>query len=172
MTLLTKTDVAAFRAADTLCVHLHKDKPAGLVRLIKRIPKSDENPFGPFDREHVLSADVAMTEYGWKEHVEAGRVKCFAHVSFYHEQHTSASNIIRQLRVGDEVTFEFRPDSHSNGYLARFGLHADVLVMKVRRSGITYTWELDSSVTPENSARMCAGWPSSQRYLDSAKEVA
>ena len=44
MTVLSKTDIAAIRSADCICVHLNAKNPQGLVRLIKRKPY-DAKPF-------------------------------------------------------------------------------------------------------------------------------
>src|SRR5215510_11663806 len=88
MYTLTKMDVAALRAADTLCVHLTKDRP-GLVRAIKRANVTERNPFAQ-DAEHIIPAEVGFVQYGTahKALVESGTARCNGHVDFYHSQGT------------------------------------------------------------------------------------
>jgi hypothetical protein len=98
----------------------------------------------------------------------ANGAHCFASVSFYHSQNTHESCIIKSLREGDEVTFEFYPDCHSNGYVAKAGLHADALFLRVTRGKNQFRYELDQSICPDNSARMCRNVPSQDWYHQSA----
>jgi hypothetical protein len=162
MNALTKLDIAAFRKADTLCVHLHKNKPNGLVRLIKN---ADRNVAFDSNKEHVLECPVTL--HGWhnRDAILDG-ANCFAHISFYHAQNTPASCIVNTLRVGDEISFEFYPDAHSNGNTTKAQLHADALYLIVRRDdgNKRYRWTMDVSICPDNSARMCHGVPSSEDY--------
>lgn len=165
---LTKTDIAALRKGDSIAVHLTKNSPEGWVRVIKRAPlKSDKNPF-PQDVEHVIPAHVTING-SWgrtPESILTGAAKCFALVNLYHSQRTPESNIVKTLRDGDEITFRFWPDAHSNGYVAQADLHADVLYLDVRRNGKTLHWELDHGVCPNNSARMCQGFVSEKYRRD------
>jgi hypothetical protein len=164
MTSITKTDIAAIRSADTLCVHLNKTNSTGLIRLIKGRDRA--KPFSE-DQEYVLPCSVELHGYNHRTAIENG-AQCFAHVYLFHSQHTPVSCIMNTLRAGDEVTFVFYPDAHSNGYLAKAGLHGDALYMHVRRGDKRYEWNLQTSTCPENSARMCRGVPPSQSYLDGA----
>jgi hypothetical protein len=133
--MLTKDDITAFRKADQMAVHLSSDHPNGLVRLIKRKPYNA----GPFedDKEYrVTTVKVQMETFRGNEALAAGTAKCFELVSFYHDQGTPASSIIKTLRIGDDVTLSFYPDCHSNGYVAAQALHADCLYLRVRRDGM------------------------------------
>lgn len=168
--MLTKDDVTALRRADQMSVHLSSQHPKGLVRLIKRKPWNAK-PFET-DQEYMLST-VAVRIETWRgqEALDAGNAKCFELVSFYHDQMTPASCIVKTLRVGDEVTLAFHPDGHSNGYVAAAGLHADILYLIVRREGkMVAKWKLDVSICPDNSARMCHGVPTTDDYRRSADE--
>jgi hypothetical protein len=168
--MLTKDDITAFRKADCMSVHLSKDHPNGLVRLIKRKAFNA----GPFegDKEYLpTTVKVVMETMRGQEALDAGTARCFELVYFYHEQGTPASSIIKTLRVGDDVTLSFYPDCHSNGYVAAQALHADCLYLKVRRGGKhVATWCLDQSVCPNNSARMCYGVTPDRDYLNAAEE--
>lgn len=169
---LTKNDIHAIRRADAICVHLSPRNPAGLVRLIKR-KGYDAKPFET-DQEYVLEGVTVTfeTSHG-RRALEAGTADCFAMTSIYHNQHTPASGILRSLREGDSLTFSFYPDCHTNGYVAEAGLHADCLYLHVKRGEkhARQTWELESSIAPANSARMCRGVPKSDSYESDAARV-
>lgn len=147
MTALTKDDITAIRRANDICIHLNERNPAGLVRLIKRKPYNPK-PFDT-DQEHVLPALVQMEN-------DSTRGDCFAMTGIYHDQFTGVSSILKTLRVGDELTFRFYPDGHSNQYTKDAGLHADILYLDVRRNDKRVArWEFETSICPDNSARMC-----------------
>lgn len=167
--MLTKEDIFAIRKADVLCMHLNKTHPGGLVRLIKRKSYSPK-PFET-DQEYILSAKVEIETHRGKTALEAGAAECFAHVGIYHEQASHVSSVLKTLRVGDDVTFAFHPDGHGNGYVAAAGLHADVLYLDVRREGKRTRWEIEISVCPNNSARMCRGVPNDRSYEEGAEYV-
>jgi hypothetical protein len=167
--MLTKMDIAAIRQSDDICVHLNARHPNGLVRLIKR--RDYNKPFSE-DKEHILTATAKLDGLRGQAELQRGEVECFAMAGIYHGQHAQVSLALRSLHLGDEVTFSFYPDGHTNGYLAAAGLHGDLLYMYVRRNGKTVArWELQSSVCPSNSARMCRGIPNSENYDRDAEEA-
>lgn len=168
--MLTKTDIQAIRRADDICIHLGSRHPQGLVRLIKRKPY-DSRPFET-DQEYILeTAHVQMETSLGKTAIESGSAECFAMAGIYHGQGAGVSSILKTLREGDDITFSFYPDGHTNGYVAAAGLHADILYLYVRRNGKRQTWEFDVSVCPNNSARMCHGVPNGSDYDRSASEA-
>jgi hypothetical protein len=168
--VLTKDDIHAIRRANDICVHLGKRHQTGLVRLIKR-KGYDAKPFDT-DQEYVLdNVHVTMETSLGKTALDSGAAECFAMAGIYHDQHTPISNVLKTLRVGDDLTFSFHPDGHCNGYVAAAGLHADVLYLDVRRDGKRLRWELATSICPSNSARMCHGVPSSESYERDADRV-
>jgi hypothetical protein len=169
--MLTKTDITALRKCDAICVHLDSHHPAGLVRVIKRKDYNSTNPLED-DKEHIITAPVGFATWRGCDELKAGHARCFATVSLYHNQRHTAVNIIATLREGDEISFKFYPDAHSNGYCAMSGLHADSLYLNVRRSnGKVYQWELTSSICPSNSARMCQGIADSESYRNDGREA-
>jgi hypothetical protein len=171
MTTLTKTDVTALRKCDDICVHLNSKSPGGLVRAIKRKGYGNPDPFAT-DLEHIVTAKVEIDTLRGRRALEAGDVHCFAMIGVFHSQHTGESSILKTLRANDEITFRFYPDAHTNGYVAMGGLHADALYMDVRRDGkVIARWELDISIMPANSARMCRGVPNSESYSRDAIEA-
>jgi len=169
MTTLTKIDISALRKADSLCVHLSRDYT--IARAIKRNPKTETNPFAS-DVEHIVNANIRLATMRGEAELAAGQVKCFSMSNLYPSQRHPATLILRTLREGDEITFRFAADAHSNCYIAAAGLHADTLYLDVLRKGKTIAyWELETSVCPDNSVRMCKGVPSSERYETSAVEA-
>ncbi len=166
--MLTKTDITAIRKADDICVHLSARNPQGLVRLIKRKPYHAK-PFET-DQEYVLDAPVTMETSHGQMALDSGTADCFAMAGIYHGQGAHVSSILKTLRVGDEVTFSFYPDAHTNGYVAKAGLHADVLYLKVYRKGKRHTFEVEHSISEPNSARMCRGVPNGESYERRAEE--
>jgi hypothetical protein len=167
--MLTKTDIAAIRAANDVCVHLNSKNPNGLVRLIKRKPY-DSKPFET-DQEYILENAKCVMETGLGQTaLESGAAECFAMAGIYHGQRSPVSSILLTLRVGDEIKFSFYPDGHSNGYVAAAGLHADILYLHVIRGTKRQTWEFTSSICAANSARMCRGVPKSRDYDQSAED--
>lgn len=167
--MLTKLELAALRQCDALCVHLSKDFTA--VRAIKRNPKTEKEPFAQ-DQEQLITADVGLETLRGREELESGRVKCFAHISLYPNQKHTSWLILQTLRVGDELTFNFYPDAHTNGYIAAAGLHGDALYLNVRRKGKTVArWSLAHSICPTNTARMVTGVPDSESYTRDAERV-
>lgn len=159
MTTLTKNDIKAFRTADDLVVHLGgRVGNDGEVRLIKRKSRFNPKPFETDQEYRLENCKVRLETAQGMKALHEGRATCFAMVGLYHSQRIPASNIIKTLKEADEITFSFWPDAHSNDYVRKAGLHADVLYLHVRRpDGKSYSWELDVSVCPDNSARMCKG---------------
>lgn len=169
MPKLTKDDIKALKSADVLIVGIAQRFPTGHAYLIKEI-KGDNAVFPTSETirtDRDLPAEFKV-EGRWKlddnDDFSSGRMKCWAHVSLYHNQHTHPSCIVNTLREGDELTFRFWPDAHNGG--AEYGMHGDVLYLDVRRNdGKQYFhWELDHSFGPNNSARMCAGFPNSRSF--------
>jgi hypothetical protein len=179
ITALTKVDVKALHAADTLVVHLSKNSPNGRVTVIKErhengdVWKAADGCVTRLERE-IPAAVRIHNHFGGSPYavVAEGTVSCFGHVNVYRSQHTQAAAILKSLRAGDELTFEFCPDWHNNGWIANAGLHADVLELSVRRNGqLVVRWELEQNISPNNTARMCRGFPDPDGYADSTRRA-
>lgn len=165
---LTALDIATLTKGDALVVRHGAQCPNGLVRVIKRRAPTAREPFQG-DAEHIIPAPVIVRSNGVGV---APSATCVSHVPLYPHQVIPAGSILGLLRVGDAVEFQFYPNAHSNGYLARARLHGDVLQLRVKRAGKKarmLEFELENSVCPENLARMCRGYPYSD-YM--AKDAA
>jgi hypothetical protein len=171
MTALTKFDVAAIRHADALSVHLSSRNPEGLVRAVKRHQRTEKDPYAQ-DVAHTIDAAVVLDTMRGQEELKNGQAQFFASVGLYHSQHCHASAVLRTLRAGDDISFRFYPDGHTNQYIAAAGLHGDLLKLQVRRNGkLIADWELTTSICPNNSARMCRGVPNSEHYARDAENA-
>jgi hypothetical protein len=164
MTTLTKTDIAAIRKADQIAIHLNSDHPAGRIRLIKRKPYN-ATPFESDQEYQLENAEARIETIRGHEALKNG-ASCFELVYIYHDQNTSVSSILKTLREGDEIAFCFSPDYHTNGYVADAGLHADALLLRIRRgpAGKNLMFELENKVCADNSARMVRGIPNDASY--------
>ncbi len=163
---LTKLDIVALRKADTVCVHLNLDNPAGLVRAIKRADRS-KDPYAQ-DAEHRVTAECSLDGYRCREAFLAGRVKCYASFTVYRD--SNAASILRTLRIDDAVVFRFYPDGECNGFAAAAHLHADALYLDVYRNGAKRaTWLVDVQIAEESTVRMCSGVPYSE-FLQKAAD--
>jgi hypothetical protein len=173
---LTKQDIAALRKMDSLSVYRDVAKDESRVTCTKE-PTREEKERDPFVQEvrYAIGAPVRIkaSEFStWSDDTRNEATKgarAFAHISIYREQITHAGSILRLLRAGDEIGFEFRADSHSNGYVARARLHADVLALLMYREGkLVAEYELDHGISPDNSARMVKHVAPSKWWLDQA----
>lgn len=150
---LTKMDIAALKHASyiLICRHREPDEES-LFQAVKTFEKSAKNPFE--HREYHTIAAPVRGHYNYK--TPEAQYRCVTSVTLYRSQHCAASSILATLRAGDEIALEFSPDGHSNDYVRTAGLHADVLYLHVYRKGVSHaTFELESSICPDNSARMC-----------------
>ena len=137
------------------------------MRAIKDNLPSEANPYAQ-DIEYRIAIPIACRAYnGRGDYVAAGNIKavtCFAHVSFYHAQHTPVSTIVQMLRAGDEVRFEFIGDAHTTCAMDEHGeFHGDGLILHVERgAGKTrkhLEFVMDCGTCLDNSARMVRGLP-------------
>jgi hypothetical protein len=160
--MLTKNDITAIKMADHIVVHLNATHPTGLVRLIQ-----DQTPPVPFARETEHNLPALVTLEGrytlYPESVTGSSVDCVSHQYVGYEGYNSVRSIMLSLKAGDELSFAFHPDSHSNQYTKDAGLHADVLYLTVRRKDKKVAvWTFDSTICPDNSARMCRNLPATK----------
>jgi hypothetical protein len=160
---LDKLDVAALRKADYVSVSLMNGE--GKVRAIKRIEKTERNPFAT-DAEHYIAAPVRIY-CGYR--YETRNPQCHALVYLYQSQKTPATSIINTLQAGDSIRFEFYPDRfRTQAMQQKSTFHADALMLKVydKTGKLKADWELHLSVCEDNSARMCRGIYEKPEFAD------
>lgn len=173
---LSKLDVAALRKMDSLSVYRDVAKNESRVTATKE-PTYQERERDPFVQSvnYAIGAPVNIraSDYSlWREDAKNEATKnarAFALVHVYREQVTHAGSVLKLLRVGDEIGFEFRADSHANGYVARARLHADTLALLLFREGkLVAEFELDASTCEDNTARMVKNVPASKYWRKEA----
>jgi hypothetical protein len=175
---LTKFDVAALAQCDTLSVHLSNSGGAEAPRVwaTKRIEKTERNPFAQ-DADHHMAVPVRInTGLGYGHALDTAEARCWAYLTNYKSTECHVASVLRTLRAGDAIAFEFYPDSGSTRALAQSGFHGDSLRLIVERKGrkdgaTRDLFEMCRSVAPDNSARMCKGIPSPAWYLDDANSA-
>ena|SRR5215469_3776557 len=152
---LTAIDLAAIAQADSLCVFWRGSNDNTIVRASKKVERTAKTPFAE-DVDYLIPAPVIARGFG-----EGAPTSCSSIMSLYPSQYCERSSLFSLLRPGDRVRFDFCPDHHANGYMARARLHGDCLILRVWRSKGKGKGEremeftLDSQCCPENSARMC-----------------
>lgn len=173
--VLTKLDLAAISKCDYLTVRFAgSDVGRSRVDAIKRAVKTGSDPFA-VDRYHAIAAPIGVFGYDYKPD-DVCRVTCVEVLWLYHDQHGHVASVFGTLRAGDAIKFEFYPDCHSNGNMARAGLHGDALRLHVYRGDeavrrLVAVWELATQCSPDNSARMCRGVGASESYRRQAESV-
>lgn len=171
MSGLTKLQIKQLKNADDLCVDFSTQSHTSQIRAIKRAANSSDG------YEQTAYLDI-------KTHVEVSRgytslhplltgetVKCYASLSsirFFPDVQTFLSF----LKEGDEVTAVFsatEPDTKNPhcygdymltnlpGYEGQL-LNEDRLTLRINRAGKVFSFLMEVSLTPNNSARMIKHW--------------
>lgn len=163
---LTKNELAALRQADSICFDHSLNGHTGL-RAVKRGK-------APFFEEHRVEVPCKSTVYISGDGVDWD-TRCGKHAQCFAWIHSAQFNeewrtIVRLLKPGDEVELRW-VGNDDNGYVKRarvterdeschdaglgMGLCHDRLYLKVRRKGKqVYSFYVDDSVCPNNTARM------------------
>lgn len=155
---LTKVDLKALRSADAICFDHYSEKgePRRGIRAIKKVENdpwdTERTHFVPC-RSHVAVYD--RDSFGASATDEA---KCFQMINCA-QYDDYWKTIVGLLREGDEVVLKWT-GANNNGYLtqAKAGgdeLYRDDLALFVRRNGsLKYSFQVSTSICPNNSARM------------------
>lgn len=167
---ISANDVKALRTADTVSFHHYQD--GGEIRASKW-----NRSRGPFDDCEKKYSIAVLSSFAGKftttaddddetgERVTADNSACFAmeHCASYSEEWQTVAHF---LRAGDVLTLHWCADGIANGYFkgatvrqsAEVGagmlLYADTLRLKVKRGEKRFSFFLDVSICPNNSARM------------------
>lgn len=135
---LTKLDIIAIRKADTILFsHMAE---AGEVICIKR-PSNKEKRRDPW------AADK-------KYRVKVGSNLDARHKAFYSTFAESLTMLKAFIRVGDDLTLNWRESAGNNQLTRDAGLASDMLYIDVFRKDKEYTALLKQSITKDDSARM------------------
>jgi hypothetical protein len=169
---LTAIDIAAMRKCDRVVIVFNESQNnlrRTCVVLTKEARRSERDTFAQ-EIDHALEeCPVRIENHGiFAGELAAANVTAFALLYTYHNQRDHEASVLRTLRAGDVIAFRFYADCHTNGYIAAAGLHGDALFLDVERgegkARRSFTFEMHSSVCPNNSARMVRGLAESDGY--------
>jgi hypothetical protein len=132
MYTLTKMDVAAIRACDSISVRLSATDQNS-VYLTKDKQRTERDPFA-CDVQHYMDAPVSVRVYRSEDTTHAS---AWGHARLYKGQRCEARSILATLRVGDAISFEFCAGGHSTDAMVDAGIHGDFLRIVIRRKGQT-----------------------------------
>ena len=157
---LSKNDVKTLRTADI--ISFHHTREGGRINASKRVRNS------PWHEETTIgiSCDSSVFEH-WEKTRWEGAYSCFSmiHCPKYSEEWQT---IVSFLREGDSLQLRWI-GCDNNGYLTRSmvtdrdeqsspglgeKLYHDKLYLKIVRGKKSFSFYLDDSICPDNSARM------------------
>ncbi len=163
--MITKDDIAAFKAAGSVTFHhykgtsyirLHTDKafsddtPIYTAREQRLFPQTDVG------RDRSRQIDTGHQIYGYK--IDAGvwddtsDPGCSAFYMF-HFHSPELRTIADLLRAGDVLTLNWSADNNNDNH-SEAGFHCDKLRLTVTRGDKVMTFYIASQGGPDNSARM------------------
>lgn len=170
---LSKSDIAALKQGDSICLH-HRKGNVGQVRAIKR--KKDGTLWtSNGDNEREIGCSSSIRSWSEREQLLDGKHCTAYHYINYAQYDEIWRTVVSLLRVGDELHIEWI--SSSNSYLkwaridgsagdgsdsardyAGLKLYHDRVYLRVRRGGESkYYFMLSDSICPNNSARTIQG---------------
>jgi len=148
MTALTKIDVAAMKKADRIVFRHYRGESQ-----IEAIKEADER--NPFEQVRIVACSAKFVDYSDRK-VFGPALDTFT--GFEMKMHPGYDEewltIVSLLREGDELTLVWKRDAGSCQNFKDAGLHGDSLSLAVKRGEKTLTFFIESSVCPDNTARM------------------
>lgn len=159
MHTLTAQDLRIIRSANDLAVHLNELHPGGLVRFIL------ERVSGGDNKEYTLP--IPVTLYSGEKVTTSN----FALIGLYKYGWSSAYSAFALLKPGDNISLQFYPNALTNATMVKANLYGDGLYLHVTRGKKHFSFLINTSVCPENSARMCQGQPYSETLQRWGKEA-
>lgn len=141
--MLTKTDIAAMKKADSICFYYDREK-GSTIHAIKK--ESETNPFE--QRYTINSIESKFTCYGDIRHFSKG----FQWVSYTYCDFCWQT-FLHIVKPGDIVSFHWITDNN-NQYVKDANLHVDQFHLIVKRKEKIFDLMLKSETCPGNTARM------------------
>lgn len=153
---LTKADLAALRQCDRAIFKTDRASERGQIRCVKEVRAA--GPFHDREREHLIECEARGNVYGDNGLTDCHALRdtgrrAFALLQNYNHDAHPFGTFAALARPGDIVRLKWC-GSGSNQYEKDAGLHHDSLTVEVRRGKHRFAFLLDSSVCPDNSARM------------------
>jgi len=153
---LTRDDLKALRQCDRAVFGTDRGESQGYIRCVKELKK--RGPFDDDEREHRIECEAYGTVYGGgglcdsQPLRDSGR-RAFELVYNYEHAATPFGTFAALARPGDSITLHWT-GAGGNQYEERAGLCRDSLSIEITRGKHRFTFLLDVSVCPDNSARM------------------
>lgn len=159
---LTAQDIKALKTADRVTFSYSRTSDDHGIRAIKQV--KNPGPFEDGEREHPIPTQHQFSGYGHQIGSERNNDtprRCFT-LQYHYDCHLRS--IISILKPGDELTLHWLADAGQNGYVrgARTTaaghvdapLHADRLDIIIHRKNTRLHFVIDTSICPDNDARM------------------
>lgn len=146
--VLTSTDVKALKEADHVSfVHRENDNHEIICTKSLNKPTPWES-----EKRYYISIDSHIHQT-YRDKYTRNQ----AHTSL-HNYDMNWRTITELLKVGDNLKLRWHVDGHTNGYMEKADLHGDYLELQINRivgkKEKRLSFLVDSSVTPDNAARM------------------
>jgi hypothetical protein len=149
--MLTRETLKTLRKASRLCIYSSFHATGETVESFIDVYTENE-------QNHEFPATVlqvpAVLDKGYRNEISGSCAFCFDVVHVCCE---TVSTVLRNLKVGDQLSLRWSVDGGRNGYMQSLGLHGDQLYLKVYRKGEVFTYLLTTQVCPNNTARMIKG---------------
>lgn len=150
---LTATDLKALRTANTCICFDHACSNEwgvgqGKIRCFRSVEPKKNDPYPQDDLQYKIGVYSKVTDYGGCR--DRTKLTAYAHIPTYRE---TLQTVLHFLRAGDTLTLGWIRDNHSD-YTREAGIHHDQFYLNVSRGKKNYSFLLDVSITPNNSARM------------------
>lgn len=154
---LTAIDCAALRKAT--CVIFRHVKGESRIEAVKELERTTQDPFATEARV-VIPCDWKLTDYGRiGDGIQGyGREKGANFTAFAWEscaQYVAEwLTIAAIIKAGDALTLHWKRDTFRTEGLESVNYHGDSLTLEVQRKDKRLSFHVESSVCPDNSARM------------------
>jgi hypothetical protein len=142
---LTAQDIKALRTCDDV---LYRYNRAGSVSCIEAIKR--KSPSSVWEQTYDVLVTTTSTSYQDDMQVKSA----FASMGNYKYSPSPLPTVLGLLHVGDTLTVHLVA-ANNHGYLDTAGLYCDMLYLHITRGSKVLCFLLDTSICPDNSARMC-----------------
>lgn len=140
---LTTEQIRALKKADAVVFHFRNGEH--FIRAIKE----DKDEFGHKDREIRIDVQGSITSYNR----DLGEVEQASYIENHTQSDKALQTIFSHLKKDDTIHLHWVANNN-NGYLDRAGLYQDELYLQIHRNGKIKEYQVGTSVTPNNSAKM------------------
>ena len=157
----SKLDLQAIRQCDRVCFYHDGESDSDEGRIVLRKEIENPGPFDPKERDYDLTG-LTSRVHDYREPCD-GRpdaYSCFASISSSRYSDSVWHSIAAFVKVGD--TFRLCWQADGNSHTKAHGLHLDELTLIVERhrggkGTESYPFIVDTSCSPDNTARMIRG---------------